>query len=245
VTTRYDAVTFDYWQTLVRAPQPDEVRSRRTEAIAAVLRRYELEIEDVRLREATEAVFETHHQHWLDNMQFTASHACVLLFELLEVEAQARVLDASVRAWTGEDAPPVVELTANVVETLHALHDAGLRIGIICDVGMAPSTVLRHHLAQHGILDCFDHTSFSDEVGWYKPAPEIFEHALVGLGVVDPSRAAHVGDLRRTDVAGAQAMGMTAVRYRGSNDDTGEPGDPEADHVIVDHAELLDVLGIS
>jgi putative hydrolase of the HAD superfamily len=108
---------------------------------------------------------------------------------------------------------------------------------------MAPSTVLRGHLARNDVLDCFDHTSFSDEVGWYKPAPAIFEHALEGLGVAEPSRAVHVGDLRRTDVAGAQAIGMTAVRYRGSNDDAGEPGDPEGDHVIDDHAELLSVLG--
>jgi FMN phosphatase YigB (HAD superfamily) len=245
VTAAYDAVTFDFWETIVRAPKPEEVRTRRTEAIAAVLRRYELEIEDVRLREATEKVFAAHHQHWLDNMQFTASDACVLLFELLEVESQAHVLDDALRTWTGEDAPAQVELTAHLAETVRALKESGLRIGIICDVGMAPSTVLRHHLAAHDILDCFDHTSFSDEVGWYKPAREIFEHALVGLGVTDPARAAHVGDLRRTDVAGAQAMGMTAVRYRGSNDDPGEPGDPEADHVIADHADLLDVLGLA
>ena len=53
----------------------------------------------------------------------------------------------------------------------------------------------------------------------YKPAPEIFEHALAGLGGVDPAEAAHVGDLRRTDIAGARAMGILALRYRGVNDD--------------------------
>jgi hypothetical protein len=37
---------------------------------------------------------------------------------------------------------------------------------------------------------------------------------------------------------------MTAVRYRGSNDDPGEPGEPEGDHVIDDHAELVAVLGV-
>ena len=38
---------------------------------------------------------------------------------------------------------------------------------------------------------------------------------------------------------------MTAVRYRGANDD-GAPDDelPEGDHVIADHAELLAVLGL-
>jgi hypothetical protein len=37
---------------------------------------------------------------------------------------------------------------------------------------------------------------------------------------------------------------MTAVRYRGSNDDPGGPDDPEGDHVIDDHAELAATLGL-
>ena len=103
-----------------------------------------------------------------------------------------------------------------------------------------PSVALRHHLERHGVLELFDHFSFSDEVGWYKPAPTIFRHALDGLGGVDPSRAAHVGDLRRTDVAGARAMGMTSVRYRGIYDDTSDA--PDADVVCDTHDEVAEVL---
>ena len=58
-----------------------------------------------------------------------------------------------------------------------------------------------------------------------------------------PSRAAHVGDLRRTDVAGALALGMTAVRYTGAFDDVDGEG-PEATFVVASHAELPGVLGI-
>jgi putative hydrolase of the HAD superfamily len=97
------------------------------------------------------------------------------------------------------------------------------------------------------VLDLFDHWSFSDEVGCYKPAAAIFEHALAGLGVGSPERAAHVGDLRRTDAAGARAIGMTAVRYRGVFDDP-PPEDHDAldaHHVIDDHADLLAVLGFT
>jgi putative hydrolase of the HAD superfamily len=114
---------------------------------------------------------------------------------------------------------------------------------------MSPSPVLRGILEDHGVLDRFDHWSFSDEVGVYKPHPEIFEHALAGLGGVAPERAAHVGDLHRTDVAGAKAMGITAIRYKGSNDDVGDVGDMgeliHADHVIDDHAEIPALLGLA
>jgi putative hydrolase of the HAD superfamily len=109
---------------------------------------------------------------------------------------------------------------------------------------MTASPTLRERLDMFGVLRYFDHWSFSDEVGCFKPWPAVFEHALAGLGVDDPSTAAHVGDSRRTDVAGAQAMGMTAVRYTHFLD---APADewPEADHVLDDHAKLASALGIA
>jgi putative hydrolase of the HAD superfamily len=120
-----------------------------------------------------------------------------------------------------------------------------VKIGIICDVGMTPSTALRDVLAHHDLLSLFDHWSFSDEVGCYKPSPGIFAHAAAGLGVSDvpPSQIAHIGDLKRTDVAGAQGVGWTSVRYTGSFDDASSEG-PEADHVLASHADLPVVLGV-
>jgi FMN phosphatase YigB (HAD superfamily) len=59
---------------------------------------------------------------------------------------------------------------------------------------------------------------------------------------VAPANAAHVGDMRRTDVAGARALGMRAIRFRGFSDDTGE--EPEADLVLEDLAALPEALGL-
>ena len=129
-------------------------------------------------------------------------------------------------------------------DCLRELHGAGIRLGIICDVGMTPSRALRDNLEHHGVLSLFEHWSFSDDVGAYKPAPEIFRHALAGLGVTDPARAAHVGDRRRTDVAGARAAGMVAVRYTGAVDDPAVDGLPEGDHVLDDHGLLAEALQI-
>ncbi len=142
-----------------------------------------------------------------------------------------------------------MRLTEHVADTLAELHDQGIKLGIICDVGLTPSTVLRGWLDDHRVLELFQHWSFSDEVGWYKPARQIFEHALAGLGVA-PQHAAHVGDLRRTDVGGALAVGMTAVRYRGAFDDpavtgAGDAPLPEGDFVIDDHFDLPGVLGLA
>ena len=66
---------------------------------------------------------------------------------------------------------------------------------------------------------------------------------MAGLGVDDPAEIAHVGDGRRTDVAGALAMGMVAVRATWFADRGPETG-PEAHHVaatIGDVPALLDL----
>jgi putative hydrolase of the HAD superfamily len=97
---------------------------------------------------------------------------------------------------------------------------------------------LLEFLERHGVLHHFDHWSFSDEVGVYKPDAAIFRHALAGLGVDDPTAALHIGDLRRTDIAGAQAIGMTAVRYAGVFDDPTVDPPVEGDHVIADLRDL-------
>jgi putative hydrolase of the HAD superfamily len=59
---------------------------------------------------------------------------------------------------------------------------------------------------------------------------------------VAPEHVLHVGDIRRTDVAGARALGMQTARLRARHDD--ESDRPEADWVVSSHDELADLLGV-
>jgi FMN phosphatase YigB (HAD superfamily) len=264
VITSPVAVTFDFWDTLLHAPPADGARAHRRAQLLGLLGGLGIAVEEAAIDGALAEVQRVFDVHWHKNQQFHADDAVsVILSEVGvdpgEISAVDRdTLVRAVRRGRSDEAPP---LTPNVAETLRTLKLAGVKLGIICDVGFAPSTVLRGHLQHHGVLDLFDHWSFSDEVGVYKPDPAIFRHALDGLGVTDPGAAVHVGDLRRTDVAGARGFGMTSVRYTGSNDDVPvpaegdrarlgssgiEPADRiEADHVISDHAELPPLLGIA
>jgi FMN phosphatase YigB (HAD superfamily) len=52
-----------------------------------------------------------------------------------------------------------------------------------------------------------------------------------------------VGDRRRTDVAGALAAGMIAVRYNGVYEDEAQ-GTPDADIVLTDLNDLPQTLGL-
>ncbi len=138
-----------------------------------------------------------------------------------------------------------VQMASGAAGVLRRLRAAGIRLGIVCDVGSTPSSVLRAHLDRHDVLGYFDAFAFSDEVGVYKPDERIFKAALDGMGV-DPATAAHVGDLRRTDVAGADALGMITVRYTGLNrDEDGAGSTVDAQHVIDHHDQLPVALGIA
>ena len=238
-----EAVTFDYWNTLCWE-EAGHLTGLRIEAWAGLLEEAGFACERSLLGAVLGETWQRYVEHWTSNQQHQATTAAEEMLERLGFDVPPRVRRSLVEAFTSVGERATLHLTPNVEPCLRRLKDAGLRIGIICDVGWTSSVILRSHLERHGVLELFDHWSFSDDVGHYKPSPVIFEHALAGLGGVSGDRAAHVGDIRRTDVAGAQGMGMLAVRYTGISDDTTQDT-PEGDLVIADHADLPAALGIA
>ncbi len=235
------AVTFDFWNTLAYEER-GRIRGLRLAAWAGLLEDAGYPVEREQLDAVFDAGWERFSARWAQGRLFTAAEAAEDALEALGYDVPPDVRDQLIEAFgkAGENAE--VHLAPGVADTLRALKARGIRLGIVCDVGFTASPALRGHLERHGVLELFDHWSFSDEVGCYKPDPVIFEHALTGLGV-PAERAAHIGDLRRTDVAGALVMGMTAIRYTGLHDDESQP-EPEAHFVVADHAELPDLLHV-
>lgn len=237
-----EAVTFDFWNTLV-VDDVSEVRDRRLTAWLGLLEGAGFAVERAALDAAHDVAWQAYLRAWKADEQFTAAHTAAHYLDHLGLvvpdDLREELVLELVRSAGGAD----LRLTAGIAEVLGALRSAGVRVGIICDVGLTPSGALRQHLDRFGVLQRFDAWSFSDEVGHYKPAPEIFAHAAAGLGHPDLARTAHVGDLRRTDVAGARAAGWTSVRYAGVFDD--QTDHPEADHVIYHHTDLLTTLDLT
>ena len=237
------AITFDFWDTLVRSDAAASRLARRI-AVAEELARHGLPAEHDAIEAAFDEASARFDTAWSGDVQFTGHDAAEVVLEVLGHDPAPELRKLLVEAYLGANGELQTELTPNVADTIRALKDAGLRVGIVCDVGLTPSTALRHILERHGVLELFDHWSFSDEVGVYKPNPVIFRHAHEGLGGVDPAEAAHIGDLRRTDVAGALGVGVLALRYTGVTDDDPAHG-PEAHAVVADHAELPRLLGLT
>lgn len=234
-----EAITFDFWNTIARVA-PGTMSEARRRAVMAACEQCGVEVEVELLARSLEEVGQSWESSWASGKHLHPREGAAMLIRALGVEGAAEELVAEAFLGAGKDAE--LELSPGIGSTLGTLADRGVRLGIVCDVGFTRGELLRGLLAEEGLLTHFNGWAFSDEVGHYKPSPQIFEAALAALEAT-PGEAMHVGDLRRTDVAGAAALGMRTVRYRGMHDDPDESAGVEADFVVDHHLELLDVAG--
>lgn len=172
------------------------------------------------------------------NQQFqTVDAARVMARELGLPAGRVDVLDNAFS--TGSDSADIT-IVDGVRGAIEAVRASGAATGVVCDVGLTPSPVLEGWLDKHGLLGFFDVLAFSDRLGAYKPSPVMFDHVLSAVGCGDPTRAAHIGDRRARDIAGAKRRGMFAIRFRGVYDDPAE--EPEGDAIIDSMHELRTLL---
>ena len=236
------AITFDFWNTLAYEAK-GELASRRHAAWLGLFEEAGIPVASDALWAAFGSAWNAHNSAWMESRQFLADEGAIHALEQLGVEVPGDLRQQLLAAFSGAGENIELNLTPGVQGSLRALSAAGVRLGIVCDVGFTSGEHLRGFLDRRGLLELFAGWAFSDEVGVYKPAPEAFGHALREIGGVAPADAAHIGDLKRTDIAGAKAFGMRAIRYAGVFDDAGGDG-PEADFVLADHAELPAALGL-
>jgi putative hydrolase of the HAD superfamily len=231
------AVTFDFWNTIAAEPKKGAMKEARHTAVLEACESLGLEHTAEQIGTTVQEVIRHREAAWAEGVHLSPAEGAGRLADALELDAaqRATVAEAFLGAGRGVD----LNLAPQIGATLERLSGDGLALGIVCDAGFTGGAILRAFLADQGLLPYFSGWGFSDEVGTYKPAPEIFAAALGMLGAV-PADAVHIGDLRRTDIAGARAFGMRSIRYRGLADDP-EPG-PEADFVIDDHRELPAVV---
>lgn len=130
----------------------------------------------------------------------------------------------------------------DVMPALDAMQAAGLRLAVVSNWGWyAPELLQTLELARH-----FEVMSISARVGYQKPHPAIFEHALELLDL-SADQVVHVGDDPEADVVGARRVGIEPVLIdrRGRLDSPIGAGAEAGEVVtIADFAELLDLLAI-
>ena len=192
------AVTFDLWGTLIQNSEEYDrrIQKKRGDLLYAVLK-------EIVLREDLVNALE---KSWQEIQSMRSTLRDVPTSQQVSLFKQYLGLN------TKDLEKPYTEAVLYVLPslnpyTLGILKDLNTKIGLISNTGRTPGKVLRSVLKTLGILEFFDTTIFSNEVGWLKPHHKIFCKASQDLGV-PLNEILHVGDDRVADEEGARSLGM-------------------------------------
>ncbi|MBN1447191.1 MAG: HAD family hydrolase [Bacteroidetes bacterium] len=210
------AITIDFWNTIVDSNNGAARRRVRNAAVAAVYRQAGRPLNEEEATEAFRISYETFEKHWRGEQRTLGASECLhVMWEHLGMKVDERLHRQTVHAFEESILDGLPGLLPGARDALERLA-ARVPLGLISDTAFSPGRVLRRVLAAHGIDQLFTAMLFSDEIGVSKPHPRIFEAALRALGT-DASRAVHIGDIERTDIAGANDKGMRAILFRGDS----------------------------
>jgi FMN phosphatase YigB (HAD superfamily) len=229
------AITFDFWNTLYRAAA--YARPLRLRFLFEVFARNQIDVTPDQVDEAEEVARNEWNRIWRDDYRTPSSAEWVRwMLEALMIQlppddfgALAVCFDRSLL-----DANPGPTLLDSAAETIRRLARR-YRLGIISDAGLSSGRTLREFLSRDQMIDCFTCLTFSDELGVSKPHARAFLSTLAGLHT-EPHEAVHLGDLTRSDIGGAKAVGMKAVRLVAGYDDPDRSVAPDA--IVHSYAEF-------
>ena len=125
-----------------------------------------------------------------------------------------------------------LETNPGAVEAIDELAAMDLHLGVCSD---ADRDELLFILEEFEVAKSFDSLTISEDVGYTKPDPAMFEAALAAADA-DPERSIMIGDRYEHDMAGAKEFGMTTVAHGA------EEGDAVDYRVHEDLTELLEIL---
>jgi putative hydrolase of the HAD superfamily len=132
-----------------------------------------------------------------------------------------------------------VKLFPQVIETLKALKEAGVKLGLLSD--FPPETKLEYM----GLSGLWDTVLCSEAIGCLKPGALPFRELARNMGYA-PEEMLYVGNSFRYDVLGAQKTGMKAAWVVSGLKARGLAGSakkaPSADFVFSDYRQLRDYV---
>jgi len=228
------AVLFDLGDTLWHFPNMPPhlaVKQETVRRVCDLLRRWGVEPEgplfflgrDIRIavEEETERAYRT------DLVSPDYPALCREVAARLDLTINARQTEELWDAWNLGGQFFGRTLFPGALDTLRWLQERGFKVGAVTDRAYGGPRFLAE-LEEYGLDGYFKVVTISSNVGYEKPHPKIFQHALDALEV-GAEETVMVGDSLRCDVAGAKAMGMVAVWKRPPLDEPTEVGADKVD----------------
>lgn len=236
------AITFDFWQTLYKSREIDyDERLRRLKS--NVERGNGTTFPMEQFQTAVYVARDEWTRAWEEDYRtLNAAEWLGIMLGALKITLPAdhlQKIQLDMEESVLHNVPTLVDGAHDILRKLSERY----RLGVISDTGLTPGRMLRQIMEADNLIRYFSHLTFSDELGTSKPHPDNFLTTLEALQA-KPEEAIHVGDLLRTDVSGAQNVGMRGVQYVGLQQDkvTSLAQTVTPDAIIVDHIELFSLL---
>jgi HAD superfamily hydrolase (TIGR01549 family) len=237
-------LTIDYWNTIFDSSNGYGRNAYRMKSLVEEIDRMGIIIKKDELDKAMEATWEFFNKVWTEEQRTPMPIESVgFYWNFLKLPKSDRAIKNIVHAFAIsilEHPPKVLPDAKETIEKLSKDYD----LAIISDTGFSPGTILMELLKRNELDSYFKAFSFSDETGVSKPQKKAYEHILDQFDY-SVEECCHIGDIERTDVAGAKAMGMHAILFAG--DDTGlfqdKDGKPtKADFTAHSWKEIPDII---
>lgn len=239
------AITIDFWNTTVDSSNGRARRAERNDALEAVYRAVDRPWNIDEANTAFAVAYEEFERCWHGEQRtLTAAECLNVMWRHLDLDVPSALHADTVRRIEDSILAGMPELLPGAAEALQRLAEDH-RLALISDTAFSPGRVLRKILEHHDVERHFTALVFSDEVGVSKPHPRMFATALAAVGAA-PAESVHIGDIERTDIAGAKEQGMRAILYRG--DETGRyfhengPEGSAADAVAHSWEDVLSII---
>ncbi len=134
----------------------------------------------------------------------------------------------------------IVEVGPTALSTLEELRQRGYRLGLVSNFCNLVDVVYLN-IDRLGLLQYFEQSVLSCEVGWRKPSPRIYAAICEKMAVV-PENCLFIGDRLIEDIRGPQQAGMRAILTQEFRQEEPNSSNIQPDAVITRLDQLLDLL---
>ena len=229
------AITFDLWNTLF---VNKFYRELRVNWFIQFLEDYNIYFSKLEIEKAFESAFNLPIRNFEDNIHIYTEDRIIKLLKILQIDLSEKniiIIKNKFEEIMLKDPPP---LKKGVRQTLDELS-TNYKLGLISNTGITPGRIIIKVFQEYNIVQYFHVMVFSDEIGYYKPHPIIFNTALKKLEC-NPRNVVHIGDLLETDIKGAKDCNMYAVWYNESNNNNSQQIQP--DYKIREISEVISIV---
>ncbi len=183
------AVIFDYGMVLSTAQEPAAYANLKT-------------ITGLNNPEFDEHYWRYRHQYDLGELNGES------YWKKISADAQLSLSAADIDRLIENDVLMWSTLNEQMLAWVHAVQDAGFKIGILSNMG---AELLKYMRQEFGWLGRFDHHTWSCELGIAKPDPAIYTHTCEKLGVA-PEEALFLDD-KPENIRAAESVGLQAIQF--------------------------------